>query len=206
MKLLGLGAAVGLAVCLTACGSTVSSTPRVPTVSPSSPPEATAPQLTPTEITVPAINAHSSLVPLGLVDPKTKKPSPTGELEAPDVHNPMQAGFYKYGVMPCSSPGPAVIIGHVDGRVNGKPAEGIFFNLKKLAEGDTATVTMSDGRTCTYRVYQVVHVDKAQFPTDRVYGNTDKPELRMITCGDQFVGGELGYKNNIIAFARLAGT
>jgi LPXTG-site transpeptidase (sortase) family protein len=158
-----------------------------------------APAASPAEIDVPAIKAHSTLIPLGLVDPNTKQPVANGVLEVPDVKHPEQAGYFKDGVMPCGSPGPAVVVGHVDGA--GRP--GVFVDLKNLKEGDTVTVTMSDGKQCAYKIYQVMHVSKTSFPTARVYGNTEEPEIRLITCGDKFVGGALGYANNIIAFGRI---
>jgi hypothetical protein len=44
---------------------------------------------------------------------------------------------------------------------------------------------------------------KDAFPTERVYGNTDAPELRLITCGGEFDRDERSYRDNIIAFARI---
>jgi sortase (surface protein transpeptidase) len=148
----------------------------------------------PTEIDIPSINAHSSLIPLELIPDGPHK----GALAVPDVKHPEQAGWYANGVAPCGPAGPAVVVGHIDGA--GK--HGVFYNLKKLASRDTISITMTSG-SCTYTVYQTMHVDKNQFPSERVYGNTPGPEIRLITCGDQFVGGELGYKNNIIVFGKL---
>jgi hypothetical protein len=36
-----------------------------------------------------------------------------------------------------------------------------------------------------------------------VYGDFTRPGLRLITCGGQWVGGELGYADNVIVFASL---
>jgi hypothetical protein len=44
---------------------------------------------------------------------------------------------------------------------------------------------------------------KAQFPTERVYGNTADPELRLITCGGVFDGRSGPYQDNVVAYARL---
>lgn len=169
-------------------------------------PSTTAPPLAtgaPTEIDIPSIKAHSSLIPLGLIPDGPHK----GALAVPDVKHPEQAGWYANGVVPCGPAGPAVVVGHIDGA--GK--YGVFHDLAKMTSGDTISITMTAG-TCTYTVYQVVHVSKDPrpspsnpnpFPSERVYGNTPGPEIRLITCGDQFVGGELGYKNNIIVFGKL---
>jgi hypothetical protein len=144
----------------------------------------------PTRIEVDKIGASSSLIPLG------KEPS--GEIQVPSVQTPQQAGWYSLGVVP-GQLGPAVILGHVDG--GGKP--GIFKRLREMQAGDTARVLTEDGRTLTFRAYEVVQAEKANFPTARVYGDTEGPELRLITCGGVFVGGDLGYNDNIIVFMRL---
>ncbi|MFD9246154.1 class F sortase, partial [Streptomyces sp. NPDC059556] len=43
---------------------------------------------------------------------------------------------------------------------------------------------------------------KDRFPDDKVYGSTDRPELRLITCGGRF-DKKTGYAANVIAFAHL---
>ena len=46
--------------------------------------------------------------------------------------------------------------------------------------------------------------DKTRFPTDRVYGPTAGPELRLITCGGAFDAATGHYERNVIAFGVLA--
>jgi hypothetical protein len=36
-----------------------------------------------------------------------------------------------------------------------------------------------------------------------VYGDFTRPGLRLITCGGRWVGGELGYADNVVVFASL---
>ena len=43
-----------------------------------------------------------------------------------------------------------------------------------------------DGAKRVFEVYDVVSAPKTAFPTDRVYGDTPTPELRLITCGGEF--------------------
>src|SRR5215217_3837183 len=76
----------------------------------------------PTEVDIPKIGAHSTLVPLGL--------NPDNTVQVPPVSQPMQAGWYSYGPTPGEA-GPAVILGHVDGNKNA----GIFYRLKELSPG-----------------------------------------------------------------------
>nr|WP_042195726.1 class F sortase [Kibdelosporangium sp. MJ126-NF4]CEL22184.1 putative secreted protein [Kibdelosporangium sp. MJ126-NF4]CTQ92965.1 putative secreted protein [Kibdelosporangium sp. MJ126-NF4] len=151
---------------------------------------ASLPASTPTEISIPKIGARSSLVPLGLNQDQT--------VQVPPVDQPMQAGWYDKAPTP-GEVGPAIILGHVDG--NKKP--GIFFRLKEMAAGDEIAVSRQDGRTAKFKVTHVEKIAKREFPTDKVYGDTQGAELRLITCGGDFDHAAHSYKDNIIVYAAL---
>lgn len=142
----------------------------------------------PAGVEIPKIAAASTLVPLGL--------NPDRTVRVPPVEQPMQAGWYSDGPRP-GEVGPSVILGHVDG--GGLP--GIFHRLRELAEGDEILVSRVDGSTVTFVVRKVEQVAKSEFPTDRVYGDTDEVELRLITCGGQFDAAARSYRDNIIVYA-----
>ncbi|MFC0109986.1 class F sortase [Kibdelosporangium aridum] len=148
------------------------------------------PASTPTEISIPKIGARSSLVPLGLNADQT--------IQVPPVDQPMQAGWYDKAPTP-GEVGPAIILGHVDG--NKKP--GIFFRLKEMAVGDEVSVSRQDGTTALFKVTHVEQIAKKEFPTDKVYGDTQGAELRLITCGGTFDHAAHSYKDNIIVYATL---
>ncbi|WP_169515737.1 class F sortase [Amycolatopsis nigrescens] len=145
----------------------------------------------PAAVDVPKIGAHSTLVPLGL--------NPDNTIEVPPVTQPMQAGWYSYGPAPGET-GPAVILGHVDG----DKQPGIFYRLKEMAPGDAVRVSRKDGSSVDFVVRRVEQVDKDEFPTDAVYGDTAAPELRLITCGGGFDRTVRSYRDNIIVYAALA--
>lgn len=167
-------------VLIAGCGS--SPPPPVPRS-----PDAVAP---PVSITIPSINAQSSLIRLGVNPDKT--------MQVPDVKTPEQAGWFAFSSKP-GAPGPAVIAGHVDG--NRKP--GIFYHLDTLKPGADVIIERSDGTRLTYTVTRVHHADKDEFPTEEVYGQVPESELRLITCGGDWEGGQTGYADNIIVHARL---
>jgi len=148
------------------------------------------PAALPTSLSIPSIQAESSLVQTGLL--------PDGTLETPDVTLPLQASWYDGSVRP-GDPGPAIVLGHVDG--GGK--FGIFHRLRELKTGSEVTIDREDGSTVRFVVYRMLKVDKDKFPTDVVYGNTEEPELRLITCGGVFDRKVRSYEDNIIAFAKL---
>lgn len=137
----------------------------------------------PENISIPALGVSSTLVPLGL--------TADGQHEVPPLSEPEQAGWFQPGPEP-GEVGAAIILGHINGR--GQP--GVFADLGKLAVGDTVQV---DYRV--FVVYDVVRTPKDAFPRDRVYGGTDAPEIRLITCGGTFDSSSGNYLDNIIVFA-----
>ena len=62
----------------------------------------------------------------------------------------------------------------------------------------------ADGTEVPFRVYAVREFVKADFPTALVYGPTEGPELRLITCGGGFDSATGHYLDNIVVFARSA--
>ncbi|WP_253828986.1 class F sortase [Prauserella aidingensis] len=142
-------------------------------------------------VDVPVIDVHSSLIPLGLND--------DGTVAVPALHRPMQAGWYRYGPVP-GEVGPAVVLGHV----NGDGRDGIFARLHELESGDEIRVGHDDGTVVRFRVTRVSQVPKERFPSDRVYGDTASPELRLITCGGEYDEEAESYRANVIVYAELA--
>jgi LPXTG-site transpeptidase (sortase) family protein len=152
------------------------------------PPEAANP--CPASVTVPAIDAFSSLIPLGI--------NPDGSPTVPSVHTPKQAGWLQVvpdGQRPADTD-PYVIVGHVDG----DHIEGIFYKLKQLKVGDLAYVEWSDGTTRTYKVVRRQQVHKTAFPAAPVYGQTTSPEIRLITCTGAFDKRAKSYVDSLIVY------
>ncbi|WP_219413341.1 class F sortase [Pseudonocardia nigra] len=121
---------------------------------------------------------------------------PEGALEVPP--DALTAGWFTLGPTPGAT-GPAVIAAHVD--YAGVP--GVFSRLHELAPGDEVRVRRADGTEAVFATYRVDRYAKADFPTERVYGDTDGPELRLITCGGAFDRGTGQYADNVVAYARL---
>lgn len=144
----------------------------------------------PVSLDIPAIGAHSSLVPLGLNADNT--------VQVPPVTTPLQAGWYTYAPTP-GEVGPAVVLGHVDGNHQ----KGIFFRLKELKPGDKVSIARKDGTTALFEVTKVDDVPKAEFEKAGVYDDTPDPQLRLITCGGVFDHSAHNYLDNIIVFAHL---
>ena len=145
---------------------------------------------TPSALEIPAIGVNTGeLVDLGL--------TPSGAMEVPD--GATTAGWFALSPVP-GEPGPSVLAAHVDY----KKVPGVFARLDKMKVGDTAVVRRADGTPVHFVAYRVEHFAKSAFPTQDVYGNTEGPELRLITCGGSFDRASGHYRDNVVVFARLA--
>ncbi len=157
------------------------------------PPEP-APQLVrsePVHIDIAAINVHAPVGSVGL--------GPDGTLEVPPLDQPGLTAWYRLGVTP-GELGPAVIVGHVDSARSGAA---VFYSLAKLGGGQTVEVTRADNTVKIFRVDRVAAFHKNALPTQQLYGPTDHPELRLITCGGDFDSKAGSYKDNTVVFASL---
>ncbi|WP_340685944.1 class F sortase [Amycolatopsis coloradensis] len=143
----------------------------------------------PSRLEIPAIGVRTGeIIDLGLAG--------DGTLEVP--HDAITTGWFTGGPAP-GEIGPAVLAGHVDY----KKVPGVFVRLKELKIGDEALVHREDGITAVFTVYAVERHPKASFPTEKVYGDTTGPELRLITCGGDFDSSTGNYLDNVVAFAKL---
>jgi sortase (surface protein transpeptidase) len=145
----------------------------------------------PVRLEIPAIGVDTPLMSLGL--------NADGTVAVPPLTAGAPAGWYRNLRTP-GEVGPAVILGHVDTAHDG-PA--VFYRLKDLRAGDTATVRRADGTAAVFTVQRIVEVPKSDFPTDDVYGPVDFPALRLVTCGGTFDHLRHEYRGNILVYATL---
>ncbi|UUT35585.1 class F sortase [Microbacterium elymi] len=144
----------------------------------------------PTRLTIPAIGVDSSLMTLGQ--------NQDGSVQVPPLGTSQPAGWYKGSPTP-GELGPAVILGHVDA----PSGRSVFYRLGDIRRGDHISVTRADGTVAVFTAQRVSEYPKDAFPTLQVYGNTDRAELRLITCGGDFNHSIGHYVDNIVVYARL---
>ncbi|WP_327264127.1 class F sortase [Streptomyces sp. NBC_01232] len=194
-------AAALLCAALTGCTAAAGPAPAPPSAAPpsvvptSAPPVAATsapmPASEPVRVTIPAAGVDTSpVLKLGL--------AADGTVEVPSVAEADRIGWYTKGVTPGET-GPAVLIGHFD-TARG-PA--VLKDVARVRTGEQITVSRADGTTAVFRIRELEQVDKKEFPTAKVYGNTDRPELRVITCGGDITDGHR--PDNIILYADLVG-
>jgi hypothetical protein len=143
----------------------------------------------PTEIRIARIGVKAKVVNVGL--------DANGAIEVPSLEHAELAGWYELGPSP-GEIGNAIVVGHVDSYAIG-PA--VFFRLGALRSGDAIEIRRQDGTVAKFIVDRVGSYPKSSFPTDLVYGDSDKAGLRLITCGGPFDESARSYLNNVIVFA-----
>ncbi|HEV8653831.1 MAG TPA: class F sortase [Actinomycetes bacterium] len=145
----------------------------------------------PVRVSIPVIGVRSSLVRLGLAT--------DGSMEVPVRYG--QAGWFAQGTLPGET-GPAVIAGHLDSERG--PA--VFYRLRDLRRGDTIQVDRADGVRLRFVVEERVQYPKASFPPEAVFGPVPWATLRLVTCGGEFDRARRSYRDNVVVYARLAGS
>ncbi|MEU6374769.1 class F sortase [Streptomyces sp. NPDC046909] len=141
----------------------------------------------PVRLRIPDIGVDTPVLRLGL--------AADGSVQVPPITAHDRAGWYEHSPTPGQT-GPSVILGHV---TVGSYGDGVFRRLGELRRGDRVEARLENGTTAGFAVTEVRTVAKAAFPAEAVYGNVDRPELRLITCGGPRTG--TGYRDNVIVFA-----
>ena len=138
---------------------------------------ASGPASPPVRLVIPAIGVATPLVRLGLLA--------GGGMAVPGDFG--RAGWFA---------------GHVDSQRG--PA--VFYRLRELRPGQAVLVERADGRRLRFVVEQARSYPKDGFPTDAVFGPVPAAALRLITCAGDFDRARGSYRDNLVVFARLAGT
>jgi len=142
----------------------------------------------PVRIEIPTIGVSSTLVDLGL--------DAEGVMETPEPVD--KAGWFTPSPPP-GVPGATVIAGHVTW--NQQPS--VFFELGDLRRGDRVRVERADGVATTFRVTRIGSFPKESFPTEAVYTQPGRAELRLITCGGEYDEASNRYLDNVIVWATI---
>ncbi len=93
-----------------------------------------------------------------------------------------------------------MIAGHVDSAAEGPS---VFYRLGGLHRGDAVRISRADSSVAIFTVTDVRRYHKSAFPTQLVYGNTNRAALRLITCGGPFDASTGSYLDDIVVLASL---
>ncbi|MEU5539490.1 class F sortase [Streptomyces sp. NPDC020362] len=148
------------------------------------------PRATPLRLLIPKISVDAPFTALSI--------GTSGQLEPPPAANTNLVGWYAGGVSP-GEKGTAIIAGHVDTVTSAA----VFAGLDQMEQGDRFSVDRTDGRTATFVVDDTETFAKDDFPSKRVYADTSRPEVRLITCAGDYDHSVRDYTENLVVFAHL---
>ncbi|MEV8046957.1 class F sortase [Streptomyces griseoluteus] len=148
------------------------------------------PRSAPTRLRIPKIGVDAPFTALVLAS--------NGQLEPPPAGNTNLVGWYGKGASPGET-GTSVIAGHVDTATSAA----VFANLDDLAPGDHFSVERADGNTADFVVDSADTFAKDDFPSQRVYANAKRPEVRLITCAGDYDHSAKDYTENLVVFGHL---
>ncbi|GAA0398324.1 hypothetical protein Acor_34450 [Acrocarpospora corrugata] len=161
-----------------------------PPPAPAGQPAAPVGKAAPSRLVIPGIRVDAPVREVGVTERR--------EIEVPPLSARNLAGWFKYSPTP-GEVGPAVIVGHV----NTRTGAAVFQRLRELSRGQLIKIGRADGSVVTFTVDGVEQVAKTAFPSERVYGNTTQPALRLITCGGVYNKKTHSYTDNLIVYATL---
>ncbi|MEU5597618.1 class F sortase [Streptomyces sp. NPDC020298] len=144
----------------------------------------------PTRLSIPKISVDAPFTSLAIGD--------SGRLQPPPADNINLVGWYSDGVSPGEA-GTAIIAGHVDT----KTSAAVFAELGELKPGDRFTVERADGTKPSFVVDSAETFAKDEFPSERVYADTPRAEVRLITCAGDYDHTVKDYTDNLVVFAHL---
>jgi hypothetical protein len=160
---------------------------------PSSTPAQSTPGVYPSAIRISSIKLNSNeFMQVGLLA--------DGTMEEPPLNHPKLVAWYKKSVVPGQT-GPSIIVSHV----NGDGIPGGFAKLDNVHVGDQIEIDRTDNQTAVFKVVDTKLYAKASYPSwaAKVFGDTDKPTLRLITCSGDLGPGPIFYKSNRVVSADL---
>ncbi|WP_200304683.1 class F sortase [Streptomyces adelaidensis] len=148
------------------------------------------PRSRPVRLLIPEIRVSAPFTPLAI--------GRSGELEAPPAADVNLVGWHAKGASPGET-GTSIIAGHVDTATS--PA--VFAELSELKKGDVFHVVRADRRKATFVVDTVETFEKDDFPDKRVYADTRRAEVRLITCAGDYDRTAKDYTENLVVFGHL---
>ncbi len=141
----------------------------------------------PTRLVVAGTSIDVSVVAVGI--------AAGNAMEIPDSVD--QAGWYRHGPAPGDPTGTAVIAAHVDTLSGLAP----FAELRQLPPNTRITVERADAKPLTYRVTKVELMNKDEFDAAAVFRRDGKPQLKLVTCGGQWLDARQDYSHNVVVTA-----
>ncbi|MGX1882700.1 class F sortase [Streptomyces sp. NPDC055287] len=146
----------------------------------------------PQHVTVPSLGITAPVVPRGLDN--------SGAVDPPPYHQSSKVAWYGGGTRPGDA-GVALLVGHVD--TESRPA--VFYSLSAARPGEKVRVTGAGGESLEFTIDDIQVFTRERFDPQKVYGprESDRAELRLITCGGTYDKKARTYTANVVVSAYL---
>jgi LPXTG-site transpeptidase (sortase) family protein len=124
-------------------------------------------------VVIPKIQVDAKLVTLGII-------ASTNTMDSPK--NKDDVAYYDFTPRPTYG-GNTVLSGHVDWYTG---QTGVFWDLKKIQQGDVIQLVLANGKTYAYKVTELHLYDSVTAPVDEIIGDTPVESVTLITCEGVF--------------------
>jgi hypothetical protein len=121
---------------------------------------------------------------------------PAGAMALPEDVD--RVGWYRFGPVPGSAEGTAVLAGHVDDAEQGL---GALAPLREVEAGAEVQVTDAAGVVTRWRVVSRELIEKQVLPLASLFQRAGPPRLVLVTCGGEFIPELRSYRDNVVVVA-----
>lgn len=135
------------------------------------------------------------------IDAKVQYVGVNGKGEMGIPSNFKDVAWYRYGTVP-GQLGSAVIAGHVD---NGLALPVVFWRLKEMRVGNDVYVVARDGSKLRFTVTGIATYPYTESPAERIFGESDKARLNLITCAGSWLKGLRTYSERLVIYTVFQG-
>ena len=146
----------------------------------------------PVRMRFPAIGVNARVIPVGV--------AAGGALQIPA--DPSVIGWWAGGSAPGQPSGAVILTGHIDSAVSGP---GALFRLADARPGETVIVR-AGRHAYRYVVRALRAYPKISLPVAAIFGQRVSARLVIVSCGGPFDSATGNYLDNIVAYARPAGS
>lgn len=151
--------------------------------------ETQVPIESPLRISIPSIGVEAAVEHVG----QDKQ----GRMDVPK--NADNVAWYQLGFKP-GERGNAVLAGHLD-KITGDPA--VFWDIPTLKAGDEIFIKGDNGKELKFVVTNTEQHPYQDFPLEKVFGESDKPMLNLITCVGSWSSAEASYSHRYVVYSQI---
>ena len=142
----------------------------------------------PSRVEIPSIGVAASIQATGILE--------NGEMGVPDEVE--EVGWFEPGYK-AGAKGHAVLAGHVDSLTG--PA--VFYDLKKVAIGETVKLKDADGREMVFEVKEIASYETNRAPVGKIFGPSPKRMINLITCTGDYNRKIGSHEKRLVVSAEL---